>query len=78
MWLPANLPLSYSLLCTSIFSAGNTYTYCAIRTLYGLPSAENVHYGQDHGTAMTPSVTDAHGQLTGWTFQNGVSCPERD
>lgn len=25
-----------SLLLTSIFSAGNTYTYCAIRTLYGL------------------------------------------
>ncbi|KAJ5274083.1 hypothetical protein N7478_009208 [Penicillium angulare] len=25
-----------ALLCTSIFSAGNTYTYCAIRTLYGL------------------------------------------
>lgn len=24
------------LLLTSIFSAGNTYTYCAIRTLYGL------------------------------------------
>lgn len=25
-----------ALLCTSIFSAGNTYTYCASRTLYGL------------------------------------------
>jgi len=25
-----------ALLCTSIFSAGNTYTYCATRTLYGL------------------------------------------
>ena len=25
-----------SLLLTSIFSAGNTYTYCAIRTLYSL------------------------------------------
>jgi amino acid transporter len=27
---------SFSLLLTSIFSAGNTYTYCAIRTLYSL------------------------------------------
>lgn len=26
----------HSLLLTSIFSAGNTYTYCAIRTLYSL------------------------------------------
>lgn len=26
----------YRLLLTSIFSAGNTYTYCAIRTLYSL------------------------------------------
>lgn len=25
-----------ALLCTSIFSAGNTYTYCATRTLYGM------------------------------------------
>lgn len=25
-----------ALLCTSIFSAGNTYTYCAMRSLYGL------------------------------------------
>lgn len=25
-----------ALMCTSIFSAGNTYTYCATRTLYGL------------------------------------------
>ena len=25
-----------ALLVTSIFSAGNTYTYCATRTLYGL------------------------------------------
>ncbi|EME84859.1 uncharacterized protein MYCFIDRAFT_65061 [Pseudocercospora fijiensis CIRAD86] len=25
-----------ALLCTSIFSAGNTYTYCATRSLYGL------------------------------------------
>jgi len=25
-----------ALLCTSIYSAGNTYTYCATRTLYGL------------------------------------------
>ena len=25
-----------SLLLTSIFSAGNTYTYCAVRNLYGL------------------------------------------
>ena len=25
-----------SLMCTSIFSAGNTYTYCAVRNLYGL------------------------------------------
>ena len=23
-------------MCTSIFSAGNTYTYCAVRNLYGL------------------------------------------
>lgn len=29
-------PAIFSLLLTSIFSAGNTYTYCAIRTLYGL------------------------------------------
>lgn len=25
-----------SLMLTSIFSAGNTYTYCAVRNLYGL------------------------------------------
>lgn len=30
------LLVAISLLLTSIFSAGNTYTYCAIRTLYGL------------------------------------------
>lgn len=28
--------ITNALLCTSIFSAGNTYTYCATRTLYGL------------------------------------------
>jgi amino acid transporter len=34
--LPLTLLITFSLLLTSIFSAGNTYTYCAIRTLYGL------------------------------------------
>lgn len=32
----ANPSCPYSLLLTSIFSAGNTYCYCSIRTLYGL------------------------------------------
>ena len=34
---PSKIPADRaSLLCTSIFSAGNTYTYCAVRNLYGL------------------------------------------
>lgn len=35
-WIPKHFSLTCASMVTSIFSAGNTYTYCATRSLYGL------------------------------------------